>query len=101
MGLRLVQGGGEGRAPEALNSRDAVARVLLAVGAGLLRREVSAERASHVEGQVDEVLALFDRLETDPSAGPALALALEELELEVRELERLRRAGTSERRARR
>jgi len=83
-GLRLMMGEGK-KQPEALNSRDAVARVLIEAGADLLLRRISVERAEHIERCVNRVLYLFDLTEEQPSQLAALQAHLEELELLMQE----------------
>jgi len=83
-GLRLVRGKGEKR-PEVLNSRDAVARVLIEAGADLLLRRISVERAEHIERCVDRLLHLFDLAEVQPEQLAVLQAQLEELELLMQE----------------
>ena len=60
--LRVIQGLGQ-KKQEPLASRDAVARVLIEAGADLLLRRISSERAEAIEKEVDEILALFDRVD--------------------------------------
>ncbi|MBX7099826.1 MAG: hypothetical protein K1X89_19070 [Myxococcaceae bacterium] len=88
--LRVIQGEGQ-RKDEPLESRDAVARVLMETGADLLLRRISPERAQEVEERVDEVLRLFDRADKHPAALADLKLKLDELELLVRETRAARR----------
>lgn len=70
---------------EPLASRDAVARVLIEAGADLLLRRISAERAEAIERDVEEVLALFDRVDRDRALLPVLQRRLDDLEALVRE----------------
>ena len=77
--LRLIKGQGQ-KKTEPLASRDAVARVLIEAGADLLLRRISAERAEVIEGQVDHILNLFDKVDRDKSLMPELAACLDELE---------------------
>ncbi len=82
--LRVIQGQGE-RARERLSSRDAVIRVLLETGADLLLRKISPVRAEAIEKEVEDVLALFDRVDDVPALMPVLKRRLDELELLMRE----------------
>ncbi|MEW6431684.1 MAG: hypothetical protein AB1730_09245 [Myxococcota bacterium] len=90
--LRVIQGLGQ-KQHEPLASRDAVARVLIEAGADLLLRRISPERAEVIEGAVDEILALFDRVDRQPLLMPVLQRKLDALEILMRE--------TRERRAQR
>jgi len=74
-GLRVLAGGGEGRPPERLASRDAVARVLVGATADLLLRRIAPARARSIHFQVERVLLLFDAV--DRGAVPAGQLASE------------------------
>ena len=58
--LRVVSGGGEGRAPEPLDSPQAVTRALVGATADLLLRRISPPEASTIRSQVERVLSLFD-----------------------------------------
>lgn len=78
-GLRVIQGGGK-RVQERLSSRDAVVRVLVEAGADLLLRRISPERAEHIERRVNQVLDLFDRVDSAPLLMPVLQRQLDELE---------------------
>jgi len=78
-GLQLIMGKGE-KQSEALNSRDAVVRVLIEAGADLLLRRISVERAEHIERCVDHILYLFDLAQEQPEQLAALQTQLEELE---------------------
>jgi hypothetical protein len=77
--LKVIQGLGQ-RRQEPLASRDAVARVLIEAGADLLLRRISPERAEVIEGQVDEILRLFDLVDRTPLLLPVLQRKLDELE---------------------
>lgn len=90
--LRVIQGLGQ-KQQEPLASRDAVARVLIEAGADLLLRRISPERAEAIEGEVDEILKLFDLVDKNPLVMPVLQRKLDELEALMRE--------TRERRAQR
>ncbi|MFO0597509.1 MAG: hypothetical protein U0228_19545 [Myxococcaceae bacterium] len=90
--LRVIQGLGQ-KQQEPLLSRDAVARVLMEAGADLLLRRISPERAAEIEAQVDEILALFDRVDDNRLLFPVLQKKLDALEMLMRE--------TREKRARR
>ncbi|MCI0574172.1 MAG: hypothetical protein L0Y66_25860 [Myxococcaceae bacterium] len=83
-GLRLIRGEGP-RPPEPLTSRNAVARALMEAGADLLLRRISPERAEEIERHVDEVLTLFDRVETEPLLMHVLERRLGVLEALMRE----------------
>ena len=93
-GLRVIQGGGE-RVQEALSSRDAVVRVLIEAGADLLLRRITPERAEHIERSVNQILDLFDRVDTVPQLMPVLKRQLDELEALMTETraQRSRRPG--------
>ena len=82
--LRLIQGGGQ-RREESLETRDAVARVLMEAGVDLLLKRITPLRAETIEREVDEVLALFDRVDAQPVLAPILERRLDELELLVDE----------------
>ncbi len=82
--LRVIKGEGQGRA-DPLESRDAVARVLVQAGVDLLLKRISSERAEFIEERVDEVLDLFDQVDRDPAAQPKLKAALDDLEALVLE----------------
>ena len=77
--LTLIKGEGR-RAEEALDNRDAVMRVLIEAGADLLLRRISPERAEFIEERVDEVLALFDRVDREPAVMGELKHKLDDLE---------------------
>jgi hypothetical protein len=88
--FRVIQGGGQ-RRKETLSSRDAVVRVLVEAGADVLLRRISHERAELIQDEVDKVLALFDKVDTNPLLMPMLEkalTALEDLMTETRELRR-------------
>jgi hypothetical protein len=94
--LRVIAGGGQRRQDEPLGSRDAVVRVLLEAGADLLLRRISPVRAEEIEGRVDRILELFDRVDAVPALMPVLRRQLDELETlmrETREVRRVRRGG--------
>ena len=94
--LRVIPGGGQRRQDEPLGSRDAVVRVLLEAGADLLLRRISSVRAEEIEGRVDRILELFDRVDAVPALMPVLRRQLDELEAlmrETREVRRVRRGG--------
>jgi hypothetical protein len=94
--LRVIRGEGKRRPPEPLTSRDAVARVLIEAGADLLLRHISPARAEEIERQVDQVLELFDRVDSAPVLMPVLRRHLDELEALMRETRArrpLRRGG--------
>ncbi|WP_225412946.1 hypothetical protein [Stigmatella hybrida] len=94
--LRVIRGEGQKRPPEPLTSRDAVARVLIEAGADLLLRNISSARAEEIERQVDQVLELFDRVDSAPVLLPVLRRHLDELEALMRETRArrpLRRGG--------
>lgn len=78
--LRVIQGLGQKTPAEPLLSRDAVARVLVEAGADLLLRRISPERAQVIEAAVDEILALFDRVDDNRLLFPVLQRKLDELE---------------------
>lgn len=78
-GLRLITGQGQKR-KESLDSRDAVARVLVEAGADLLLRRISPERAEYIERTVDQILGLFDQVDEIPQLLPVLRKQLDELE---------------------
>lgn len=82
--LKVIAGLGQ-KKQEPLASRDAVARVLIEAGADLLLRRISAERAEAIERDVEEVLALFDRVDRDRALLPVLQRRLDDLEALVRE----------------
>lgn len=82
--LTLLKGEGK-RTQEPLDSRDAVARVLIEAGADLLLKRISSVRAEHIEERVEEVLALFDRADRDPAALVELKGKLDALEVLMRE----------------
>jgi len=90
--LKVIQGLGQ-KQQEPLASRDAVARVLIEAGADLLLRRISPERAEAIEGQVEEILRLFDAVDRNQLVMPVLQRKLDELEALMRE--------TRERRAQR
>lgn len=82
--LRVIEGGGAKKA-EALDSRDAVARLLLATGVDLLLRRISPARAEEMEREVSEVLDLFDHVERLPALRPLLEARLDALDALARE----------------
>ncbi len=82
--LRVISGLGQ-KQHEPLASRNAVARVLIEAGADMLLRRISPERAEFIEQQVDEILALFDKVDRAPMLQPVLAKKLDELEDLVRD----------------
>ncbi|MEW5741559.1 MAG: hypothetical protein AB1938_21760 [Myxococcota bacterium] len=90
--LKVIQGLGQ-KKEEPLVDRDAVARVLVEAGADLLLRRISPERAQVIEGQVDEILKLFDLVDRNQLVMPVLQRKLDELEALMRD--------TRERRAQR
>lgn len=94
--LRVIPGGGQRRQDEPLGSRDAVVRVLLEAGADLLLRRISSGRAEEIEGRVDRIMDLFDRVDAVPALMPVLRRQLDELEAlmrETREVRKVRRGG--------
>lgn len=88
--LKVIHGLGQ-RQQEPLHSRDAVARVLMEAGADLLLRRISADRAEVIERDVDEILALFDRVDAQPLLMPVLQKKLDALEALMRETRDKRR----------
>lgn len=82
--LRVIEGGGE-RREDPLDSRDAVARLLLASGVDLLLRRISPARAEALEREVNEVLDLFDHVDRLPALQPLLEQRLDALEALARE----------------
>ncbi|HLT29368.1 MAG TPA: hypothetical protein VK013_04965 [Myxococcaceae bacterium] len=82
--LRVIEGGGV-RREERLDSRDAVARLLLASGVDLLLRRITPARAEAMEREVNEVLDLFDHVERLPALQPLLDQRLDALEALARE----------------
>ncbi len=88
--LRVIEGLGQ-KQEDPLDSRDAVARVLIEAGADMLLKRISCERAEEIERLVDEVLSLFDRVDKTPILQPVLARKLDELEALVRETREVRR----------
>src|SRR5690348_11291194 len=90
--LKVIQGLGRKKV-ERLDSRDAVARVLIEAGADMLLKRISPERAEAIEQDVEEILALFDRVEDDPRALPDLARKLDALESLMRETRARRSVG--------
>ncbi|WPB81005.1 hypothetical protein KYC5002_17955 [Archangium violaceum] len=89
-GLRVIEGGGQRRQDEPLVSRDAVARVLMEAGVDLLLRRISPARAAEIEGKVDRVLDLFDRVDAAPLLMPVLQRHLDDLEALMRETRQVR-----------
>jgi hypothetical protein len=77
--LKVISGLGQ-KQTEPLTSRDAVARLLAQTGAALLLKHVSPERAETINDLVDEVLLLFERVETEPMFIKVLERKLNELE---------------------
>jgi hypothetical protein len=77
--LTLIKGEGR-RVEEPLDNREAVTRVLIEAGADMLLRRISPERAEYIEQQVEEVLALFDRVDREPSVLGELKRRLDDLE---------------------
>jgi hypothetical protein len=82
--LTLLKGDGQ-RKQEPLDSRDAVARVLIEAGADLLLKRISCARAEYIEERVEAVLVLFDRVDHEPAAMAELKARLDELEALMRE----------------
>jgi hypothetical protein len=89
-GLRVLEGGGAPRAPEALDSRDAVTRVLVGAAADLLLRRIDARQAHSIRFQVERVLLLFDRAASGVATPDRLAFELEALRGLVGERDRTR-----------
>ena len=58
--LHVVPGGGQRRAPEPLDSPQAVTRALVGATADLLLRRITPPEASSIRSQVERVLHLFD-----------------------------------------
>ncbi len=77
--LKVISGLGQKKA-EPLDNRDAVARLLAQTGAALLLKHVSPERAETINDLVEEVLVLFERVETEPMFVKVLERKLGELE---------------------
>lgn len=77
--LRVIQGGGQ-RQQETLDSRNAVARILMEAGVDLLLRRITPVRAEHIEREVSSVLDLFDAVDAQPALGPLLERRLDALE---------------------
>jgi len=93
--LRVIRGEGK-REHERLNSRDAVVRVLVEAGADMLLRRISVERAEEIQGDVDRVLELFDRVDATPALMPVLERQLARLEAlmtQTRAVRSVRRGG--------
>jgi hypothetical protein len=82
--LRLIEGLGQPRV-ERIDSRDAVARLLVKAGSDVLLRRLSPVRAEAIGGAVDEILRLFDRVENEPLFAKVLEGKLSALEQLVRE----------------
>lgn len=78
--LRVIQGGGQKR-QESLESRDAVARILMEAGVDLLLRRITPGRAEAIEKEVSSVLDLFDAVDAQPALGPLLERRLDQLEV--------------------
>ena len=91
--LKVIKGLGQKKPPEALRSRDAVARVLIEAGADMLLRRISPQRAEAIEQDVEEILALFDKVDSDPRAMPELSKRLDALEHLMRETRDRRSVG--------
>jgi hypothetical protein len=83
--LKVIKGLGQKKSAESLSSRDAVARVLIETGADLLLNRITHARAEAIEHEVDQILALFDRVEKNPQALPELSRRLDALESLMRE----------------
>ncbi|MHB8872885.1 MAG: hypothetical protein ACYC8T_04295 [Myxococcaceae bacterium] len=93
--LRVIRGGGK-RVHERLLSRDSVVRVLVETGADMLLRRISVARAEEIEGNVDRILELFDRVDQTPALMPMLERQLAELEAlmtQSRAIRSVRRGG--------
>ncbi len=90
--LKVIRGEGQPR-PDPLVSRDAVTRVLIEAGTDLLLRRISVPRAEAIETDVDEILALFDRVDRQPDLMPQLEKRLADLELLVSETREKRQAS--------
>jgi hypothetical protein len=88
--LKLIQGLGQKKKSESLVSRDAVARCLIEAGTDLLLRRISPDRAEVIEGQVDEILSLFDRVDDNRLLFPVLQRKLDELEALMNETRNVR-----------
>jgi hypothetical protein len=82
--FKVIKGLGQ-KKTERLSSRDAVARVLIEAGADMLLRRISTVRAEAIEQDVEEILALFDRADSDPRVMPELSKRLDALEALMRE----------------
>lgn len=81
--LRVVRGDGP-TAPERLASRDAVARLLLAVAADLLAHRITPAAANAIQRQVDRVLRRFDAAGATPETDRLLRRELDALEATAR-----------------
>ena len=78
-GLKLIRGSNR-RAEERLNSRDTVIRILIESGVDLLLRRISAARAREIQRAVDEILMLFDQVDSSPERVSLLHQQLDSLE---------------------
>src|SRR5262245_12176198 len=83
--LKVINGLAQKKKPEALGTRDAVARVLIETGADLLLRRISPARAEAIEAEVDAILSLFDRVDRQPELMAELQRRLDGLETLMRE----------------
>jgi hypothetical protein len=82
--LALIRGEGA-RRPEPIGSRNAAVRALVEVGADLLLKRITAERAEEIQKRIDRVLYLFDQVDSTPGALPELRRELDLLEMMMRE----------------
>ena len=82
--LKIIAGLGQKKV-ESLESRDALARVLIETGTDLLLRRISPIRAEAIEQEVEAILELFDRVDEEPDLHGELKARLDDLEALMRE----------------
>ncbi len=79
-GLRVIEGGGQPKPRERLNSPEAVMRLLVEASADVLLRRISPERAHEIERQVGKTLRLFESSKGSVRHRQELDRALDALE---------------------
>jgi len=89
--LRVIEGGRQ-RRKETLETRNDVARLLVAAAADMLLHRITSDRAHEIQVRVERVQRLFERCQGDPILLPILRRELDELEALWRESQDKRRS---------